>query len=355
MVEQIIDSLAVVDDVTVESFKTKKQFTVQSMFVEADEYLARLLSIFSALPESISKRLTVDYYSLAVSRQKPLSLYSLLPVLGSDARSVSQTKKARLDAFSELGVRVDITNTPHSLLDQLLPLRGRSHLKGIERDGEVFYFGNVNLAKYIAEMDGFMVKFSGHRAGRLTEVLEQLNRDGSKRDGTVQLDQKLTLVLDAGKPGQSAIYKRALEAILDAQQSVLHLSQFMPSGEVARVEDESSKKGKQVEVVTAAPPMTSLLHLDLDSLVWLSYAKTVAQRFLYRYDSPVIFNSQRGIHSPLLILDGGKLAILGTHNLDMTGVKLGTREWAIFSEDRNLNQLLIDRYMGSRAEALNSC
>src|SRR5262249_54711764 len=138
---------------------------------------------------------------------------------------------------------------------------------------------------------------------------------------------KGTVLVDGGKVGDSAIYKRACELARQAED-IVFVSQYCPTGKLGKI-----MRSKNAKLYFS--------HWDLEhglnkSLIRTSMALTGYQ---------TLYRRQTFIHAKCIIYtmpDGHKVALTGTHNFVYGGVVLGTREIALETPDPHVIAQLED-------------
>src|SRR6185437_12327708 len=83
-------------------------------------------------------------------------------------------KRAFYDSIRQSGIDLNFLNPPNNALQQLVPVSGRDHLKGVAIDDRAFYFGKVNYDNYTASCADYVIKFTDYRAQVLSQVFDQV-------------------------------------------------------------------------------------------------------------------------------------------------------------------------------------
>ncbi len=199
-----------------------------------------------------------------------------------------------------------------------LPWRGRTHTKFCVVDDTAYAFGGVNLDRKGVENADFMLRIDDHRLADGLENIYQLIQHMNVRDrGHDSLALQYgpdRVLIDGGTPGDSIIYRRALELAREADQ-VLLVSQYCPTGELGRILSQ-----RPHELWFNPPRNASPVNRALITASMLS----TGHRTLY--------TSQRYLHAKAMVFlrdNGERVALTGSHNFVEGGVRLGTREIAL--------------------------
>ena len=127
---------------------------------------------------------------------------------------------------------------------------------------------------------------------------------------------------------QSIILEQAC-AIVRGAKRVWYVSQFAPSGQLARLIRQS-----KTEIVAFNTARTATSLLD-----------TVGYRVLnYCFQAYNQYQGDRKIHAKYIVAeqaDGQLISLTGSHNFNATGVQFGTQETAILTYDQSLGRQLI--------------
>ena len=288
-----------------EAAHAKKRVWFQSMYLRPGKVAGRIEGIFQkAAEKQLDRRLHVDWYALMVGKNK-----------------------AEREAFylhlQESGIRLMFTNPP-DFIGRLWPYKGRNHMKITVID-DVSYIGGVNLGDIDFSYEDFMVKITDSEitdaiAGQFLQVEQQ----ALLRDERILLGEKNELLVDCGKRGESVILNRAVEAVDNAEDSVVHTSQFVPDGDLLHALSRAYKRGVTVDVTVPLknsfdPALTVVNRVNS---MLMHMRKEVIP--LHVYPSMV--------HAKLLMVDK-KRVFFGSHNLSQRGVQMGTAEIMLESQD----------------------
>lgn len=202
---------------------------------------------------------------------------------------------------------------------------GRMHSKWIVADDMVFSFGGINLDPLLLTASDYMLAF---RDPAIADVICRHHESLIRQDmlGAAVLSRSYTVAqgtihIDGGLPGDSVIYRRALDLVRRAIHVSL-ISQYCPSGRLA-----ASLHRIPHDLYYNVPAQT-------DSLTRLLIRSNERRHCLH--------NSYTGtayIHGKCLVAtlpDGHKVALTGSHNFVTHGVWLGTHEIALETTDKKI-------------------
>lgn len=211
------------------------------------------------------------------------------------------------------------------------PLANRSHIKYTVINDTVFIGGcNMNNTTWLDLMVAWNDSVT---ADYLFDIILNLHKTEStaslfnSQDQEIAIDADTALYIDAGKKGQSIIFKKALNLIDAAEQSVFITCQYFPNSITAEHLAAAHKRGVNVEVVYGHPAMQGHIRgLGQQVSILRERQRTPAQLFqkMLPKDGP-------GLHAKLIATEKG--AIIGSHNYVRAGVKLGTAEIALLRYD----------------------
>ncbi|WNM24153.1 phospholipase D-like domain-containing protein [Demequina capsici] len=200
--------------------------------------------------------------------------------------------------------------------------RGRTHTKFCVVDDVAYAFGGVNLDRKGVENADFMLRIDDPRlADDLDDVYGRIQRMNLSERGHRSLELRYgtdRVLVDGGIPGDSIIYRRALHHALSAQR-VLLMSQYCPTGELGRAIREREHE------LWFNPPRNARAAnrvLIASSMLWTGH-RTEYERRQYLHAKALVFFRP----------SGARVAITGSHNFVLGGVRLGTREIALETRD----------------------
>ncbi|GIG54873.1 phospholipase D-like domain-containing protein [Demequina activiva] len=227
--------------------------------------------------------------------------------------------------LSDAGVRFTWLGSERGLI-----WRGRTHTKLCVVDDVAYAFGGVNLDDRGATNVDYMLRLADPLlADQLTAVYGRIVRmnacERGHRSAVLQRGEDAVLV-DGGMPGESVIYERALTLASQAEH-VLLVSQYCPTGPLGR-----AIAARPHQLWFNAPRNASPANR---ALIAGSMAVT-GYRTRYR--------SRRYLHAKCLVFTmagGERVAITGSHNFVLGGVRLGTREIALETRSTALIEQLL--------------
>ncbi|WP_082099689.1 phospholipase D-like domain-containing protein [Demequina maris] len=212
-----------------------------------------------------------------------------------------------------------------------LPWRGRTHTKFCVVDDVAYAFGGVNLDRKGIENTDFMLRIADVRlADDLEMVYHQIQHMNLHERGHESLELPFgtdRVLVDGGIPGDSIIYRRALELARQAER-VLLVSQYCPTGELGKVISERENELWFNPPRNASPVNRVLI---TSSMLWTGHRSMYTSRH-YLHAKAIVFFGE----------DGARTAITGSHNFVEGGVRLGTREIAMETRRAETVDQLLD-------------
>ncbi|MDO8336020.1 MAG: phospholipase D-like domain-containing protein [Candidatus Saccharibacteria bacterium] len=213
------------------------------------------------------------------------------------------------------------------------PFAGVTHVKWTIVDDTIYCFGGVNMYGKGAKNTDYMFKV---RDGKLADLLAnehkkivQTDRDPTDYSGFYRQLGYGNLLIDSGQKNESMIYERAVE-LAQQSQSILFVSQYCPTGKLAKV--LRYKKA----VVYYNQPKNSHRWTN----IMLRYSRlTTGLKSRYK--------KQNYLHGKFIVFtmhDGSKVALTGSHNFSYSGVRLGTREVELETNDKKVISQLENFY-----------
>lgn len=213
------------------------------------------------------------------------------------------------------------------------PFAGVTHIKWTVVDDIVYIFGGVNLYGKGVTRNDYMFKVNDKKLADMV-VSEQnaiIKADtGPGKYVGFQADiSQGNLMIDSGRPGYSLIYSRACELAQKAE-SIVFVSQYCPTGKLASI--IRSKKSK---IYFNQPNKTQFeTHIMLRASQWLTGLHSLYKRSNYLHAKFIIFT----------MTDGSKVALTGSHNFNYSGVRLGTREVELETQELKIISQLEEFY-----------
>lgn len=328
-----------------EASKAKNTLVAHAMLIDDDEIGQKILEAFQNASACPNRRAIWDYFTKVNQGDNFFLVNSLVPIksVSEEAFSIKFQKDEFLDELKRLTTDQVFLNTPLTKLKKRLPLTGRVHTKGLNRDYESFYFGGLNFNRATADCCEVMVEFVGEEAKILGQTLDKIANGSLKSDCELQLNNQSKLMYDAGIPGKSGILEKAIELIENSQKSVLNSSFFYPDFPIAKHLNDAWEREIDVSVLSSIPLPEKPLPLGWNNFQLAITSLNLATDLINRYKFPVYLNDFRSVHYKLLLVDN-EHAIFGTHNLSGRSVKAGTQEWAIYTTDQNLIEPLRTKF-----------
>jgi phosphatidylserine/phosphatidylglycerophosphate/cardiolipin synthase-like enzyme len=313
---QVLSPNEFINDFEREAAQAKNRIWTQAMYVEGGQIFNRLEALLiSAASKNLDVRLHADWFSLKFSDEKYM-------------RTGSERFKNKLGMFDSLkknGVKLLFTNTP-TKLEHVFPYKGRNHMKMTIVDS-IAYLGGVNYADADFKFDDFMVKFTEKDIVDAIQNLFLNVEAGTLTDKKIQINKETALIIDGGKPGKSIILKEAIRAAKSAKISISHTCQFIPDGAFLRALHKAYSHNLQVNVISPDKNSFSRMLSGIYNLNRVAIA-------LKRQTIPVYLLNNM-VHAKLTVVDESYI-LMGSHNLSLSGVRVGTAEVALASTNSQL-------------------
>jgi len=243
---------------------------------------------------------------------------AFLPKFYRTKRRRESNRMAR--SLTEAGVRFTWLGT-----SRWRPLRGRTHIKFCIVDDVVYSFGGVNLYdKGVNNVDYMFRIHDAAFAKRLAKVYKSLRKSRLQNHPHKSFSIKLGLcrvLVDAGRVGDSIIYRKACKLAKKAESIVL-VSQYCPDGPLGRLIRRTPHELYFNPPDNATGFNKALIRMGM----LLSRNRTLYRKSQYLHAKCIIFD----------LGDGKKVAMTGSHNYSYGGVRLGTREIALVTKDRDI-------------------
>jgi cardiolipin synthase len=204
---------------------------------------------------------------------------------------------------------------------QLNPFKGVTHIKWAIVDTVSYGFGGTNIYQEGIESTDFM--FRSHDPQLADEIFRQhhaITNNTSPREhsGHISKNSHGTMYIDSGEPGESIIYDRICE-LANSAKDMLIVTQYCPSGTFAQQLRQDNAK-TYYNQPRNAPRATGLL-------ITLTQLRTGLHS---------LYSRNAYLHAKFIIFtmpSGERIAITGSHNFAYSGVRLGTREVALETND----------------------
>jgi phosphatidylserine/phosphatidylglycerophosphate/cardiolipin synthase-like enzyme len=276
--------------------------------------------------------LILDAYSFMMSRHNlPIGPVMLgRPFIKISRQKYFRDKYRRLEQLKSAGGSYHIIDLP-SKSTIPIPFAGRSHIK-CALIGDNVHVGGCNL--WHTNQFDYMVNFSSPKvAMTLHDIIDRAISVGSfrkalhGRDQTIKIDDQSTLLIDAGRPGQSVIYRTALDFIDNATDWLTMTCQYSPSPNTIKHLARSFRRGINVASYYNNPHMHAgnerWLHYSILFYDKIRHPKAIFGHEISRYDTR--------LHAKLLASENGM--IIGSQNYVVYSVLAGTGEIAIVTTD----------------------
>ena len=269
------------------------------------------------LPDSFSERF--DAAHLAVNP------------FGDHAQAIKDFK-AYTAGLQERGGRVRFTNPYPSILSH--PYRGRSHIKFLIADDDVYDFGGVDVKRTGFRNADSMVRYRSaeladrlHRFAELTYKLGHLSQLADSRE---VIDDASYVITDMGAPGRSAIYDEVAR-LFEAPDTVgiTFLSQFRPTGQIEQALIAKSKQNQDGVVVFCNRPNQLVIPAHITETLRARRSKLEVGHLpdgSYLHEKVALVTRE---NAPTIL-------IKGSHNMLDQGVRYGTAERMLFTTDPGL-------------------
>lgn len=233
-----------------------------------------------------------------------------------------------LNKLRSYGVRVGVTNVPSHRFSN--PFAGRSHAKYAVIN-DTAYIGGCNLDSSV-DYD-LMLSYPSQRLADWLEHYAQdlIRNNGSgslyRQDCSFNIDRQTKLLLDSGVPGQSEILQYAYHVIDHARQDLIMTCMLFPDGSVMQHLIKAHERGVRIRLLCNHPNKLGFPDNLYHRFQMRRHQGSIPASF-YDHQLP-----QTGEFLHLKVLSSEKAAIVGSHNFVDIGVKLGTIEMALYTED----------------------
>lgn len=162
--------------------------------------------------------------------------------------------RRRLQEMSDARIKV-APQSELNVLTKILPFLGRSHSKLAVVD-ERAWVSNINLTQAHLGYPAFIYETKN---GEAVERVADLIKDGSiwtRKDGTVQCGQEVSLIVDSGRPFSSPIYDFANRRVQQGSDLIVVFSPYLPQRRLLTNLLLAEKRGCQVLLVTSEEDTT---------------------------------------------------------------------------------------------------
>lgn len=208
------------------------------------------------------------------------------------------------------------------------PFKQRCHSKITVIDDICYTFGGVNFYGGAFTFHDYMLEMHDTKlADRLYSLVCDIEKFPRMSDIKEPIDKLNTLLFDGGTPESSVIYDTACEVVADAKK-VYYVSQMCPSGQLAKLLNQTDSECYFIRPVQADPPSNLALIVD-------------KARFAIKNR----YKGKKYIHAKFILCeakDGTKHLVSGSNNFSYRGIAYGTKEIAVHSTDPALWQTFYD-------------
>lgn len=304
---------------------------------ELPEIVPIMQELYAAAKRGVNVTLLVDAYIFMKPHCMQLGPLLSKKKLEGTLPQIYQKKLSALHELKAAGGRYVITNIPGKRLSN--PYAGRSHMKYAVINDKV-YVGGCNLTS-VRHTDVMVAWQDSGIANTLCKIADAIITKQGKvllalgsKDLEFKLDEDIRLLIDVGVQQQSKIYTEAMKLIDSAEKEVILTSQLFPNGATMKALKRAVHRGVNVKVLYNHP----LKHGGIVKMLSLSsYAvqKLYTPKSLYEHG---LKRTDDFIHAKVLITDKG--CMVGSHNLVPSGVKLGTAETALYTNNEGFGKRL---------------
>jgi hypothetical protein len=364
----VFDKQGFLDDFAKEAKRASQKATIHTtaMFIDADIVGEKVLSIFQNTLAT-NKSLRLD----ASSETTPGQIYTL-PTLSRKMRRTLQHLKDDYEnlmkKFKKADVDVEHVNPPKSKLTEMVPIKGRMHIKGsyIDNRGDtegkesIFYLHTNNFKD--EKTVELVVKFKGKAAETWIERFNEIFDNQPSTDQIYQITEDTYAFYDAGNKGQSRILDTGVD-IINNSSEIRAWSWLKPDGKFAKALRKAHKRKAKVEVITSKiKPQRPILRSG-ETLIWAanqrigtpSYSVTIdenniihAKGFIATVAKDMIIKTKDG---EIILKKDIKVAFIGSHNNSIKGVKAGTQELQMFTTNAEIISELEERHKHDKLAA----
>lgn len=317
------------EDFILEIRRSSTRVFIQSMIIADGDAMKRLEpELIEAKKRGCDVKIHIDwvytrYYHGHIDIIPQLSKKRNLELL-----SAQQENQKMLTRFNDNGIEVTIMNFPN-LMNLILPISGRNHIKIYITDN-VGWLGGLNFYDESFKNFDFMVRFDN--PGIVNALVDQFGRIGENKfheDTSIQITQNEKLMIDSGKRGSSLILDNVVELVKNAKQKVTIVSQMMPEGKLLDAMITAANRGVIVDVVSSYREENMFTTFPY----YIPYKRFI--KLTKNIQNLNLRHLPHKVHAKLLIIDNN-IAVFGSHNFVDTGVKLGTTEIALQTQDFDL-------------------
>lgn len=202
----------------------------------------------------------------------------------------------------------------------------RTHTKWSIVDDTVYSFGGINLYDAGISSNDYMLRTDDKRlAERMSaehELIISTDKAGQSYPSHTFGTEGGAVLVDGGKMFDSVIYRRAC-SLAEQAESVIYVSQYCPTGKLARI------LKRQQAAIYFNPWQNAAGRF---SSVFIRFSTFVHRiETLYEHDSY--------LHAKFILfymVDGSRVAITGSHNFIASNGVMGTREVALETREQSI-------------------
>lgn len=292
-----------------------------------EEVAILMTALCDAAKRGVRVTLMTDAFNFLMSERRIVGPLWFAKDIPKHVPMYYRKKLVLLEQLEASGGRYIITNTPDRPFG--MPFGGRSHIKFAIVNDYVYVGGcNLNVVE-IDLMVGWRDKITAEWLRSFTDKVDDAKNVRTALEDTDiirSLDNQTDLLIDAGVPQQSIIYKKALELIDQAEKSIYITCQYFPNSTTTRHLARAHQRGVEVTVIFNHPRQHRTQYPLQQAVVWRERTRTPAVFF-----SNQLSRSHLYLHAKLIATEKG--AIVGSHNYVPIGVGLGTAEIALLRRD----------------------
>lgn len=310
-------------------WQTRKGDRVALATMTFDATVPSIAEIIDALEgatlRGVQVTFLVDAYTFLTSSEKLPGPLWYRPTLSRPLPGKFRYHYEAMQRINQAGGTAIVTNMPRHAFHPV-PL-GRSHIKAAVINNKI-YVGGCNLTSP-AYLD-MMASWNDDFADWIYEHLQSMAKHTTTKtafgghDLRHAVDDKTTLILDSGKPRQSAILEAAYQLIDNAERSIVMTCQYFPGGTTAKHLLAAQRRGVDIKLYYSHPSVHGL-EAPAHQLYILRERARIAKELF----SGMLPKGKPRLHAKILLSE--KEAMIGSHNYVTQGVMLGTAEIALHS------------------------
>jgi len=286
--------------------KSTDRIYICSMTFETGPKIDKILSLIrTSIKRQVKVSITIDIYSLSLR--------------GEERKNVLKQKRlinSYLSDFKKAGAEINIVGKIG-----VNPFAHRTHVKATVIDDLVISFGGINFSESSFENNDYMLYATDHLLAN--KIIDLIELSSNEVNSNLMYKSSATneILYDGGIKDKSIIYDKACELALNAK-SVVFVSRMCPSGKLA----------------TLLPKENSLYYFNQASQSKFPTNLSITyDQLKYKLDNS--YKGDKYVHAKLILFtmkNNNKYLITGSNNFNYMGVKFGTKEIALMSQDRYL-------------------